>query len=143
MIGDVSQVSVLDIGCGTGFLLDHITPGAYTGIDISQAMLDRLLTKHPERQKDVIHTSLASFADGKRYDLIVALFGTASYLSQDELERTPCLLAPGGRLFLMFYAPGYYPMTYAKTGISINHEAYNGVPSGQVTHWQTYVIVEG
>ena len=47
LIGDVTASRVLDIGCGTGLLLDHCTPGAYCGLDPSRAMLDRLCAKHP------------------------------------------------------------------------------------------------
>lgn len=38
---------VLDLGCGTGWVLDHLSPVHYVGIDRSQAMLDTLQRKHP------------------------------------------------------------------------------------------------
>ena len=43
----VNRQSVLDLGCGTGWLLDHLDPYAYTGVDCSAAMLERLSHKHP------------------------------------------------------------------------------------------------
>jgi predicted TPR repeat methyltransferase len=39
--------SVLDLGCGTGWLLDHLAPAEYTGVDASTAMLAELSRKHP------------------------------------------------------------------------------------------------
>jgi SAM-dependent methyltransferase len=43
----VQGKNVLDLGCGTGWLLDHLTPAGYVGVDVSQAMLDELVRKHP------------------------------------------------------------------------------------------------
>ena len=42
--------SVLDIGCGTGRVLDLgiVAPERYAGVDSSQAMLNLLLRKHPK-----------------------------------------------------------------------------------------------
>ena len=41
---------VLDIGCGTGRVLDLglVAPERYAGVDSSQAMLNLLLRKHPK-----------------------------------------------------------------------------------------------
>ena len=41
---------VLDIGCGTGRILDlgHASPDRYAAVDSSQAMLNALLRKHPK-----------------------------------------------------------------------------------------------
>jgi SAM-dependent methyltransferase len=36
----------LDLGCGTGWVADHCTPSAYTGLDASDAMLARCHAKH-------------------------------------------------------------------------------------------------
>lgn len=105
---------VLDIGCGTGLLLDYCNPESYTGIDISGAMLEELCRKHPERRDRVIRTSFEDFY-GTGYDCIVALFGVAAYISEDHLKRIPWMLNDGGCAFLMFYAPDYSPVTYLRT----------------------------
>ena len=75
--------SVLDIGCGTGLLTEIVDINAdkYCGIDPSIKMLDVFYSKHPE----FIHTVAAPY-DGKivncnRYDNIISLFGSASYLN--------------------------------------------------------------
>jgi predicted TPR repeat methyltransferase len=41
---------VLDLGCGTGWLLDHLAPSGYTGVDSSTAMLAELERKHPRAE---------------------------------------------------------------------------------------------
>lgn len=49
---------LLDLGCGTGLELDEIfklLPAvAVTGIDLTQAMLDKLRQKHPDKSLDLI-----------------------------------------------------------------------------------------
>lgn len=43
----VEDRDVLDLGCGTGWLLDHLRPAWYTGVDCSAPMLSALAAKHP------------------------------------------------------------------------------------------------
>jgi SAM-dependent methyltransferase len=135
-LGDLTDKSVLDVGCGTGLLLDvvHGAPTDYTGIDPSRTMLDELVRKHPERQDQVICTPLRSFV-GKRYDLVAALFGTASYLSDEDLERVGQLLNPGGRMLLMFYAPDYNPVTH-RNGVELP------IRLGGGRSWHQYVVAD-
>lgn len=108
---------VLDIGCGTGLLLDYARPDAYVGIDPSKRMITRLREKHPWAR--AVCCSLEHFYDGQQFDLAVALFGAASHLTEAELEKIPSLLAPGGRSFLMFLKPGYEPVTIERSGVNI------------------------
>lgn len=67
--------TTLDVGCGTGALLDLglLSPALYTGIDESRAMLNTLVRKHPG-----VHRVLPGrFQDvaglGDSYELVVAL----------------------------------------------------------------------
>ena len=52
---------VLDLGCGTGLELEEyfeLNPGAFvTGIDLSQAMLDALKAKFPEKKLTLLRAS--------------------------------------------------------------------------------------
>jgi len=109
---------VLDIGCGTGMLLDHkaVKPENYTGIDPSQGMLDKLKDKHPDYADFLIGTAFEDYYNGK-FDTIVSLFGSVSYIEPKHLKRIREMLATGGKAFLMFYADEYVPVTYLKTGI--------------------------
>lgn len=137
--------SVLDIGCGTGLLLDHIRPERYVGIDPSRKMLTHLRQKFPDAE--TVATKFESFFTREKFDLIVGLFGAASYIEPSALIRLPVMLAPGGRFFLMFYAPGYEPETYRMSGVMVPHypfqiDGFSG-PVSNFDHFGNFLIVEG
>ena len=140
LLGDVSKRSVLDVGSGTGLLLDYQPIDRYTGIDPSRAMIGQLHRKHPGA--NVRRTPLRSFVGGA-YDVVVALFGTASYLSDQEIARIPTLLNGDGRYFLMFYAPGYFPEVYRRAGHRPNADLALSSPQERYRCWHSYRIVEG
>lgn len=104
-------VWVLDIGAGTGLLLDLncLKLDSYTAVDPCQAMLNELIRKHP-KVFDIIPSRLED-ADlsGRTFDLIVGLFGSPSYVAPEAIHNLPSMLASGGRMLLMFYRPGYLP----------------------------------
>ena len=58
---------VLDLGCGTGWVLDHLTPAVYTGVDCSEPMLAELRRKHPAAR-----TVLAQVGNGWEWTARVA-----------------------------------------------------------------------
>lgn len=135
--------SVLDIGCGTGLLLDEaIIEGNYLGIDPSRAMLDILRSKHPDA--DIRKTPLEDFWAPTKWMNIVSLFGAPSYVTYDALLRIPAMLAEGGRYFLMFYADDYEPETHRLAGIDVpffRHPA-NILP-GKISAIGHFRVVEG
>lgn len=97
--------SVLDVGCGTGIMLDYVsTMTLYLGIDPSTGMIGRLLEKHPDAH--VLPVAFEDYFVDPPVDLVVALFGTASYISPSAYPR---LKEAGRDHFLMFYRPGYWP----------------------------------
>jgi 2-polyprenyl-3-methyl-5-hydroxy-6-metoxy-1,4-benzoquinol methylase len=108
---------VLDIGCGTGALLsafpDAFTGVDYTGIDVSGPMIARAQAAHPDRAAQFNQVAFQDWWTGG-YDLICALFGSASYLRPDDVARIPYLLNPDGRMFLMFYDSAYEPYTHTQ-----------------------------
>lgn len=120
---------VLDVGCGSGLLLDYLKPDNYLGIDPSRAMLDLLSARHP--QAETICTTFESLYTERRFDLIVGMFGSAAYVTPEAWTRLPRMLKPGGRFFLMFFAPGYSPVTHTATGLELpfysHHEAATGL----------------
>jgi hypothetical protein len=102
----------LDVGCGTGALLDMkiTTSDLYTGIDPSQGMLNALVRKHPEvkdlrpvRVQDVLST-----LEPGSFDLVTALFGSASYLAPAVIEH---LWRVAGRMMILmhFDVPFMFP----------------------------------
>lgn len=113
-LGTFTKRRVLDVGCGTGLALDlEITQSVrYVGIDPSQAMLNELVRKYPHPA--MVHPM--TFADAirrrvlnaTRFDLVVALGGSASYFDDSDLDAIVDHAA-GPRL-LSVYAEGHAPV---------------------------------
>lgn len=106
---------ILDIGCGTGLALDlGLTEAVrYVGIDPSQAMLNELVLKHPYlaglhpmRLADALERQVFG---GTRFDAVLALGGSASYLTPEEIAVLPALTK--GPIVLMHYTEGQRPVT--------------------------------
>ncbi len=116
---------VLDIGCGTGMFLDHMVGffTDYVGIDPSKNMIEIAAQKHRYLSNvQFFNCKLEHFSLGK-FDTIVALFGSASYLSNIKRPHKTAILdmlAPGGTAYLMYYGQGYFPVTYQKSGIDLH-----------------------
>jgi 2-polyprenyl-3-methyl-5-hydroxy-6-metoxy-1,4-benzoquinol methylase len=104
--------SILDIGCGYGMYLNHFAPEVYTGIDSSKYLLDILKEKHFDYTDNVINCAFEDFYTTQKYDTILALFGTASYLSDESVNKIKDILQPNGKAYLMYYKEGYNPKTH-------------------------------
>lgn len=129
--------SVLDIGCGSGLLLDYakISPADYIGIDPSKRMLEYFKTLHPGYK--TLNCKFEDFRNGC-FDTIISLFGSPSYIKPGQLHRIKKMLSPGGTAFLMFYLNDYVPVTYIKTGIFLSH--YKNYSEGEIYHNYNIVI---
>ena len=109
----VNGRDVLDLGCGTGWLLDHLEPACYTGLDESAPMLAVLTAKHPHAV--VIKVSVgapdwreAFFWRGALFDTITATW-SAQYLGAAGtlLADLAPMVRPGGHIALHGYLPRY------------------------------------
>ena len=89
MLFEVSGI-FLDVGCGTGLLLDilKVSPDEYWGIDPSIKMLDVFRKKHPEYNNLCIPFELLNLKFAT-FNSIVALFGSASYIDIEALTDIP------------------------------------------------------
>lgn len=105
----------LDVGCGTGWPLTRglVEQVRYVGIDPSTAMLNTLVARHPVTAG--LHPMTWGDAErrrvlcGTRFDTVLALGGSASYLTPDELDD---VVARGTRgAVLMHYGDGELPPT--------------------------------
>ncbi len=145
LIKTFQKGKTLDIGAGTGLLLDNIDIPVeqYFGIDPSREMLAKLDKKHPNRK---IMEATAEYFYGLigDFDTVLALYGTASYIDLNHLHNIKNMLSKDGKLFLMFYKPKYYPRFYknkhkkkldANRNYAVIHREFD-----HVYDWANYVI---
>lgn len=97
-------VDLLDLGCGTGLELDaifKIHPHLkVTGVDLTQAMLEVLKEKHPDKDLTLINASYFDCDFGKeRFDAVIS-FQTMHHSPPDQkiqlYSRVYAALRPGG-----------------------------------------------
>lgn len=100
----------LDLGCGTGALLEHVNlePEEYRGVDYAREMIMRARAKFPEHDFTVMDaTRFLSFFGTETFDNVVSMFGAISYMEPMVIDRIMRVLKPGGCFFLMFYNKHY------------------------------------
>jgi SAM-dependent methyltransferase len=136
--------SVLDVGCGTGLLLDYcprIAP--YVGIDPSAGMLAEARVKHPDNVFE--QATLGNF-EGGCFDAAISLYGSLSYAPLAEVRRLRSVLAEGGRYFVMLFAPGYEPQRMIDLGVNPEHhnaEALNVLDPYEEFRVGNFVVAVG
>ena len=108
----VNGRDVLDLGCGTGWLLDHLAPRSYTGVDSSGAMLAVLQRKHPGADVIKLAVQPGTFWAGlllqHARDVVTATWAL-QYLGDLPALLADCreLVRPGGTIALHGYLPRY------------------------------------
>lgn len=110
MIGRLvtSETRVLDIGCGTGLVLDlvDIPPENYVGIDPSHEMLAKLREKHPEHT--AIESTYEDYEPDTKFDVALAIF-SGHYLDDEAKAH---LAERADKYLYMFAKPDYAPSWY-------------------------------
>jgi len=120
---------ILDVGSGTGFLLDlipEIRPAQYTGIDPAPGMLLRSRQKHPAyRLLRGSWRGLQMRADvSGQFDRIVALWSLAYADSvAGAVQGIASALRPGGRFIAVIYRRPPPADSYALRGIRLERPA--------------------
>jgi SAM-dependent methyltransferase len=100
----------LDLGCGTGSLLEHIKlkEHEYIGIDLSKKMIERAVRKFPDyhfKNRDVL--AFTRLMPDESVENVISLFGSISYVDPAIYEEINRVLRPGSLFFLMFYNERY------------------------------------
>lgn len=143
IIGDVTNQSVLDIGCGTGLFLEYTQPLKYLGIDPSCNMLSIMKRNWPRAK--TIKTDLKRFVGG-RYDIVACLFGVPNYFTSIELNRLPELVHIDGRVIVMLYKDDYEPISHGLTDVEISHNKYidieNILPGAKRHNFNNHILYD-
>jgi ubiquinone/menaquinone biosynthesis C-methylase UbiE len=139
---------VADLGCGTGFLLDHIdlaTP-LYFGVDVSPAMIARARAKHPDHRFEVGRME-ESLIQTSSIDVALSLFGGFSYADPDAAEREIWrILKPGGVFLVMMLGPRYRSRAsyiLNKANIEVPKHLYSAKSARQLFGRFEFVNVSG
>lgn len=111
----VNDRVVLDVGCGTGLLLDYCTPVIYTGVDPSARMLGRARARRVSAQEK--GTGAITFREQtaeqvqrerKFYDVALSLWAFPHFRDQEAaLRNMLSAVRPGGRLVIQGFRPRY------------------------------------
>lgn len=110
----VDQTRVLDAGCGTGYLTEHLARTAQTavGVDISGRSIKLARDRQAAPNVSYVKTSVESFArtDQPRFTLVVAnmVLTTVPDLRR-FVSAVSALLAPGGRFIFTVPHPWFWP----------------------------------
>ncbi len=115
--------TVLDIGAGTGLLLEMVSIPVekYFGIDPSPKMNEIFKQKFPNFR---CYKQPFEILKKKGFDNVVSLYGSVNYILPEYINKIEND-NPKARLFLMFFNPDYYPETYIKSGVFIDHFVYS------------------
>lgn len=107
---------ILDIGAGTGMLLGHIGDAySYVGIEPSAKMVEQFRKKHSN--KDVVNCKFEYFYDFGKFDTIVGLFGSPSYVPvKTMIDKCKELLSKEGKAYLVYYKSSYQTKIHKNIG---------------------------
>ncbi len=124
---------VLDLGCGTGWVADHLAPLDYTGVDCSGPMLGELARKHPYATTVKAEIGAESWAAALPRQLggwqTVTATWSLEYLGElDILLSVAARLAPAGILALH----GSLPRGHRRAHFSVKSAPYRPLGPHQV-----------
>ena len=124
---------VLDLGCGTGWVADHLAPLDYTGVDCSGPMLAELSRKHSAARTVKAEIGADAWAAALPLHLgsyqVVTATWSLEYLGElDLLLSVLKVLAPGGVLALH----GSLPRGHRRAHFSVKSAPYRPLGPHQV-----------
>ena len=103
--GDVRGLSVLDAGCGTGYLSRklHDRGAQVTGVDFSQRMIEIARANHPQIDFHVDSCTELRTCRDEQFDMVVANYVLMDVSDLEAaMQAFSRVLKPGGAAVLVF-----------------------------------------
>lgn len=127
LIKQIGVSKYYEIGCGDGlFVQKYLDVGkdGYRGVEPSNKLVYQFRVNNPHLSRNIVNRSFEeSFDRWEKYNdthILLALFGTASYIMRPYLEK---VANSGKKFFLMFYKDGFVPTEFK----DMHHFMYNSV----------------
>jgi cyclopropane fatty-acyl-phospholipid synthase-like methyltransferase len=143
-------VQLLDLGCGTGLELDEIFKNKpfinVTGIDLSQAMLDKLKQKHPDKNISLVNANYFDYDFGtNKYDVAVSFQTMHHFSHKDKIKlysKVFTALKEGGQYIECDYMVIKQEDEdfYYSENKRIRKE--QGIPDGEFYHYDTPCTID-
>lgn len=143
-------VKLLDLGCGTGLELDEIFKTKpfinVTGIDLTQAMLDKLKQKHPDKSMSLINSSYFDYDFGTcKYDAVIS-FQTMHHFSHADKIKLYSKVFDALKTGSQYIECDYMVIKqededfYYSENLRIRKE--RGIPEGEFYHYDTPCTID-
>ena len=105
---------ILELGCGSGWLLDQLAPREGVGVDFSPAMIERARVVYPQYRflvGDIEDEALIKALDDEPFDIIL-IADTIGLLEdvQTTLAQLHRLCTPQTRLIVTYHSVLWFPI---------------------------------
>jgi SAM-dependent methyltransferase len=150
LIGDVTDKSILDLGCGSGAkAIQFANEGAarVVGVDISDAFISALTSASTPPQTSWIHADIDQLHDidelvGEQFDVITVLCSSLGSDRATTLRIVAELLAPDGFVVLYMAHPLRFSLQRSlREGTPLGRSYFDRSPFSYPSHWDPEVIL--
>jgi tRNA (cmo5U34)-methyltransferase len=145
-----NTLQLLDLGCGTGLELDEIFKTKpyinVIGVDLTQAMLDKLKRKHPDKNLTLVNASYFDYDFGAcKYDAAISFQTMHHFSHKDKIKLYSKIFASlkeGGQYIECDYMVEKQEEEdfYYSENRRIREE--EGIPEGEFYHYDTPCTIE-
>ena len=119
LIGEISGMKILDLGCGNGELAYKLAvkENIVDAVDISTKMIENAKVLHSHTNINYYHEPIEDFAFNKKYDMIISSL-VLHYIDDEDISvlfsKIRDSLIPGGQLIFCIEHPSSRASRYTK-----------------------------